>query len=553
MNETPHGSLLLFAGDARRPVADGSVPSAEAGGMRRPDDTAALGFMMSDRDHIDDLPRQRWGVIAPEGPEGDRLLEAVRPLLDRRREQCGMDEDIVYRVPPNQDAAAAIAWRRRRFATGAVFRDELPRYQLILGDLHQVSADLQAVQSIDGLVGRLAFDDLDDYAAYAAKALARDAPAEAGGHRMILHTVHDGSTATSVGHRELIEPCRALLERRRQRGAELEDVALIVSGSEDPTPDELYAEARRDEPAVLLSLSHGEGAGRRGWASGEAQRRLQGRMIFGRDAEALGSNDLASGKFLPGGLWLMFACFSAGTPPTSKFERWLRELNMSKLDVADALRSLPRAGDRPFVAAIPKAALANPDGPLGFVGHVDLAWTYSFRPIDGDKAQSRPARFGELVRAGITGSRIGVTFRELYGLFTEIDNELATLELDPQASVSRRGHLWMLRQDLAGFMLLGDPAARLPRPRPRKGGGDGSNDELLSIFSFAVQTGAAERPAATRRPTLAEIERGVARVLGGEEVRDVAAALGVDGEALASSVERFVAAGRRALRDAGDG
>ncbi|MCA9634472.1 MAG: hypothetical protein KC420_00370 [Myxococcales bacterium] len=558
MDDTPSGNLLLYAGDERRPIADEAVSSADAGAMRRPDDTAKLGNLLSDRDHIDDLAKQRWGVIAPEGPEGDRLIEAMRPLLERRREQCGLKEDIVYRVPPGQDASEAIAWRKRHFATGIEFRDDLPRYQLILGDLHQVSADLQAVQSIDGLVGRVAFDRLDDYAAYAAKVLASEGKVVAGERRMILHTVHDGSAATQVGHRELIEPSRRLLERQRQRSADLRDVALVVSGSDDPTPDELYAEACRDDPAVLFSVSHGEGAGRRGWSSAETQRLLQGRMVFGPYAEAIDREALSSGKFIPGGLWLMFACFSAGTPASSKFERWLRELNMSKRDVAEALRSLPAAGERPFVAALPKAALLNPEGPIAFVGHVDLAWTYSFRPIEGDKAQSRPARFGELVRAAITGSRVGVAFRELYGLFTEIDSELASLELNPKATASRRGHLWMLRQDLAGFMLLGDPAARLPGLAAAPAAKPAAKpveqrQSLFGVFGFdVVDGGGASQRAAPRRLTLAELERAVSRVLAGEGAAAVARSQGVDAETLTRQVDRYIEAGRRALRDAGD-
>ena len=46
--------------------------------------------------------------------------------------------------------------------------------------------------------------------------------------------------------------------------------------------------------------------------------------------------------------------------------------------VAAVLKSLPESGQRPFLAALPQAALSNPEGPLGVLAHMDLAWTYAF-------------------------------------------------------------------------------------------------------------------------------------------------------------------------------
>jgi hypothetical protein len=258
----------------------------------------------------------------------------------------------------------------------------------------------------------------------------------------------------------------------------------------------------------------------------------------------------------------MLACFSAGTPSTSKFERWLRELKLSGAQAAapaEVLRSLPREGQAPFVAAIPKAALANPDGPLGFVGHVDLAWTYAFRRIDSrDKAQSRPARFAELLRAAATGARIGVAFRQLYSYFTQIDNELVVRQADPNTPAERRGHLWMLRQDLAGYVLLGDPAARLPEPRsepvePTAATGEasgGGGADLAGFFGFAVDTSAAA--SAPKRLDLRALEEAIGQVLAGGSAATIARGLGIAASELEAKVARYREAGRRALRDAGD-
>jgi len=554
------GSLLLVDADQHRPLLE-EQPSASAASEARPNDTAKTPFLWNERAHVDDLSEQRWGVIAPEGAEGDRLLAIARPLLRKREEDQGVPP-IVYRVPPRMDALESITWRREVFDTGAQFRDALPRYQLILGDLHQVSVDLQVTQAIDAFVGRLAFDELEDYAAYIDKLLRWERePAPNDRRRLLLHTVHDGTRSTAVGYRELVKPSLDLLDRAIRYTPDLRRVDLLESGSDDdPYLDELLNAAGHLSPTVLLSLSHGDGAPRRGWRSYELQRRHQGAMSFGSSGSLTGEL-LRSTPFLPGGLWFMLACFSAGTPSTSKFERWLRLLGQSgaATNPADVLRSLPATDQAPFVASIPKAALANPEGPLGFIGHVDLAWTYSFRRVDSDdRAQSRPARFGELLRAAVEGSRIGVAFRELYSAFTQIDSELVYRQADPNTPPERRGHLWMLRQDLAGYILLGDPAARLPTPKAavqapvspepqQSSGGD-----LAGFFGFAVSQDQDQTSASAPKPKLSELERAIAEVLAGADLRRAAGELGLEPEALRTMVERYRDAGRAALRRAGD-
>ncbi|MCA9657822.1 MAG: hypothetical protein KC486_05720 [Myxococcales bacterium] len=553
------GSLLLVDHESRAPLLE-HQPSASAAARQRPNDQAKTKYLWNEREHPEDLRHQRWGVIAPEGAEGDRLLDAIRPLIRRREEQQGA-KAIVYRVPPRMDALEAIDWRRNVFETGAQFRDDLPRYQLVLGDLHQVSADLQAVQAIDAFVGRLAFDSLDDYAAYVDKALRwEERAADGARRRLLMHTVHDGTDSTSVGHRELVAPSYKLLEDKFKYDRSI-DVDLQALGSDDPYPGELLSETFDPAPTVLFSLSHGDGAPRRGWRSYDLQRRAQGAMSFGRGGSLTG-DELRDRVFLPGGLWFMLACFSAGTPSTSKFERWLRELQASGAQSAapaEVLRSLPKEGQAPFVAAVPKAALANPDGPLGFVGHVDLAWTYSFRRIDSrDKAQSRPARFAELLRAAATGARIGLAFRQLYSYFTQIDNELVVRQADPNTPAERRGHLWMLRQDLAGYVLLGDPAARLPEPKPEPveptaatAQSTGGGADLAGFFGFAVDTSTAAAPA-PKKLELRELEAAIGEVLAGASAATIARALGITASELEAKVARYREAGRRALRDAGD-
>ena len=92
-------------------------------------------------------------------------------------------------------------------------------------------------------------------------------------------------------------------------------------------------------------------------------------------------NGLRGQPFLPGGMWFYLACFGAGTPASSAYHPWLSRLSDEGAyggSLGAVLRALPAPGERPFVAALPQAALASPRGPLAVIGHLDLAWTYGF-------------------------------------------------------------------------------------------------------------------------------------------------------------------------------
>jgi hypothetical protein len=265
-------------------------------------------------------------------------------------------------------------------------------------------------------------------------------------------------------------------------------------------------------------------------------------------------------------VWLAVACFAAGTAETSDYRHWLdtlRRTGHAPSDIEHVLDTL--AHDRPFVAALPKAALADPSGPLAFVGHVDLAWVYSFFDLD-DRPRRRPDRLIGVMQALLNGHRAGVAVRKLTRFFAEVNTELTALEnaraaagtaLDDRAS-ARRGHLWMLRQDLAGYMLLGDPAVRLPI---RHGGRRADDIDVACPDDIGVacpgDVGAARTdnigiargpaPAIGEHAAVMRAEAAVLAVLRGEPVLDAARQHGFDRGELERLVAGYLAAGRAAL------
>lgn len=480
------------------------------------------------------LPAQRWGVFAPTGADGDRLLALIEPLIARRTADQHAPVKI-FRVNPAMDTLDAARWKRRVFDRGGSV-DALPRYQLLLGDLDQVPMAIQQVLQTDSFVGRLAFDTDAGYAAYVAKVIAAETqPATAPRGPAVLHTVHDQTAATRVGFEHLARPCLALLRERLAMG-DFEGDAVLDDGERAPSLDALMRAAVWDRPGVLFTISHGLGAPKGGWPDVERMRRFQGALSLG--ADTLDRETLATKPFVNKGLWFSLACYSAGTPARSAYHPWLQQMvDLGEPDtIAAALAGLPPDGARPFIAAGPKAALANPDGPLAVIGHVDLAWSYSFTDTDG-RALDRAGRFAHVMRAALRGDRLGTAHRNLARFAAQASTELTGMydiaarggRVDP----IRQAQIWMLRQDISDYVLLGDPAARLPFARP----------QALPVATPVV---AATSAMDTR---LAALEEAIGGVLSGElSVRRAARQCDVDRDEFEAKLEAYRAAGRAAIR-----
>jgi hypothetical protein len=148
--------------------------------------------------------------------------------------------------------------------------------------------------------------------------------------------------------------------------------------------------------------------------------------------------------------------------------------------------------------------------------------------------------------------RVGVAFRSVSRFLGEVSTELAGLDENREPGSARerarRAHLWMLRQDLAGYVVLGDPAVRLPLatgdpmataapvPRPAVP----NTMDLLDVR--------ASESHATPPLPIAELEQAIGKVLsGGFDAESVARAHGLTRAELERWIERYRAAGRAAL------
>jgi hypothetical protein len=547
--------LLLTHADDHRPTLEDGLPLESALSQPRPPDSEMPKHLWDASGDPNDLPAQRWGVVVPEGPAGDRLLALIEPLRRLRQEEQGAPVRV-YRAPPNLDAPTAARWKNRVLHDESVPEADQPRYLLLLGDLDQLSLELQQVLGGDGFIGRLAFSQDRDYEAYVDKVLRWARNPSSNQARALFYTAHDGTGATTVGYRALITPSLKSCRERLELGDFPAREILELGDMADWSVNKLLEQAALPEPGLLFSLSHGLGAPRQGWRSVDEQHALQGAMSLGAQ-DALDASALANRSFLPGGIWFYLACFGAGTPSRSAFHTWLsrlREAGQFSGRLDRLLASLPREGERPFVAALPKAVLANPQGPLAVVGHMDLAWTYSFQDL-GKTAKNRPSRFMGLMRSMVSGRRAGVGLGALLRFFNEANVELTSLyDQEEEARTqgrtnpvdqTQRAHLWMLRQDLSGYVLLGDPAAHLPvsSARARPGVPDMKPEALAASVLGLMPRGSAES-----LPSAEVMAEAVLALLSGEEIpKDIAARVGVSLKQLRSWEQVYKEAGQAAL------
>ena len=466
--------LLLAHVDDQRPTLEEGIPMDAAATAPRPANKQGVEDFRHDGGDPNLLPDQRWGLVVPEGSVGDRLLELIKPLQKAREQQQG-EPAIVFRAPPGLKEEEAGTWWTEVYGDESIDEADRPRYLMMLGDADVLSWELQQRLAADTFCGRLCFPKEADYESYVHKLLAAEKAKPAAGSRALYYTVKDGTAATNIGYAGLMTPTIEASRLGHQKGVFPAREIIEIGDGENISPDDFMAATLGDAPSMLFSISHGCGAPRAGWSNGDEQRHLQGAMSFGRDGK-ITAEDLRERAFLPGGLWFFFACFGAGTPHGSAFHHWLsalRDVGLYGKNIDAVLKSLPGEHERPFVAALPQAALANPNGPLAVMGHVDLAWTFSFQDI-GTTGKYRPSRFQDIFRTLVDGKRVGAGYFELQRFFNQASVDLSAMydkdarnkaknivaEDDKERKI-RRATLWMLRQDLSAYILLGDPAARL--------------------------------------------------------------------------------------------
>ena len=406
--------------------------------MRRRDNAAQdphLGPMFTVRDP-DDLAQAGWGLLTTADTAPD-VLAALRPLTDLRREQTGgRYRELV--VEPGERAGDFL-WRHGMTAVDPADPRKVPYYLLIVGGPGRIPFAMQYELDVQYAVGRLDFDDPEDFASYAAAVVAAETHRRASTslpvHLFGARNPDDAATALSASR--LIEPLRDELRALAPHTVVTCDLA------EQATRARLVELLAADTgPQVLLTATHGLGS------SSGSDREARGALVcqdwpgprqaVGRIAPQsyLSAADVPVDRALGPRVVFSFACYSAAFSEVAAPGR---------------------------VSRLPQRLLANRVRPtLAFIGHVDRAWGYSFVWQGTD-----PQITGVLstLLSISDGHRVGAAMEYLNARSAAITAQLAG-RLEEFRRAGRRlddrqlAWLWTASQDARNYIVLGDPAVR---------------------------------------------------------------------------------------------
>ena len=401
-------------------------------------------------------------VMRRDDPRRQELLRALRPLAEHR----GMADPEKPLLLGDEEANDWNYWLESTFSPLAGTRR--PFYFLLVGGPERLSFKFQSFLDMAAAVGRLDFDSVDDYAAYAAKVVRLETAAAPATKREALFFATDlgPRDPTYYSKRYMVDPLAA--HARGKQGLEVR----MLAGSQ-ATKHALLSSLASARPAVIYSASHGFAAANQ---PEDVRRRINGSIVCQRtgsernvDEYAFGAGDVPDREpFLEGAIFFEFACYGYGTPAESEFAHWLPELDR-------------RNSESDFVAALPKRLLAHPRGPVGFVGHLDVALLNGFTDEEApdikeawhprlDPFASALDSLLRLQPVGLAMERMNFRFGDLSVRLSDDYDRLSRRKVtDTPEFRTRLARTFVQRGDAQNYMILGDPAVRVRLPAGRNG------------------------------------------------------------------------------------
>ena len=407
------------------------------------------------------LDQAGWGIIFPSDTD-PAIREALSPLLQLRERQAGERFRIYagedgYR--PDDSKSEWLARRPRRMGPGPADPDKVPYYLLICASPAEIPYRFQSQLDVQYAVGRIHFDALDDYASYAASVVAAEGGQVQLPRRMDLFGVANPmDQATALSARHLVAPLQ------QELASDFPDWSFATAMKGQATKARL-AEliGGNDTPAVLFTASHGMGFP----LNSDRQLPHQGALLC-QDWPGPGAHrgpipqdfyfagdDIAADANLLGLIAFFFACYGAGTPELDDFAQ-------------QAFKDAERIAPHPFLARLPQRMLAQPrGGALAVIGHVDRAWSYSFRwPQAGDQTGVFRDTFHRLLEGHPVGSALEPFNARYAELSTVLSDDLGAADNGKQIDAQELAGKWTANNDARGYALIGDPAVRLPLAKP---------------------------------------------------------------------------------------
>lgn len=400
------------------------------------------------------LDEAGWGVIFPSSADSEPLREALAPLLALRRAQAGKRQERFFREFAGDDGyregeSKVEFLARHKAGPGPADPEKVPYYLLLVGDPEAIPFSFQYQLDVQYAVGRLCFDDLEDYRRYAESVVA----AETGGterraRACFFAPANTGDPVTTSTSAHLARPMAS--------GVRLDQPWKVETLlGEEATRDRLCG-LFDEAPAFLFAACHGLG-----FAAGDPeQRERQGALVCqdwpgpgpeGIDREHyVAAEDVGDQARVHGLVAFCFACFGAGTP---RWDDFTRKSQGERRALA------PGA----FLGRLPQRLLGHPrGGALAVVGHVERAWGFS---VVWPEAGPQICTFESTLRRLLDGQPVGWAMEYFNQRYAELTSDLAAeveaLGFGKKLDEKVLAELWTASHDARNYMIIGDPAVRI--------------------------------------------------------------------------------------------
>lgn len=418
-----------------------------------------------------------WAVIfSAKDSNAPAIKAALQELLDLRKSQAG-DRFKIFDGPngyrPGETKAKFC--ERHKVGDGPADPEQMPYYVLMVGSPEDIPYRFQYQLDVMRGVGRIYFETLQEYANYAhSVVMAETGQVKLPRRAAFFGVANPDDKATQLSSKYLVGPLYEKMKKLQPFIKWVGDGAQRTKLDLDWQFDTYLGEAAKkaqlaqllggaQTPALLFTASHGmefplndprqlkhQGAFLcQDWPGPTAWRgELTQDLYFAGD-------DIGNDAQLLGLIAFHFACFGAGTPKLDEFAKQAGKTSRATI------------APRNFLAGLPTRLLGHPKGgALAVLGHVERAWGYSFLS-PGAGAQN--GAFESTLRLLLSGDPVGWTtesFNLRYAdLATTLTEAIENLEYGEPNPYDIAG-VWTSHNDARGYVVLGDPAVRIPFASP---------------------------------------------------------------------------------------